>query len=39
MNNIPENLQGSIRYENAENSVEHMRSAIDELSEAYPGEV
>jgi len=36
LSNIPENLQGSIRYENAENSVEHMRSAIDELKEAYP---
>jgi len=36
LENIPENLQGSIRYENAENSVEHLRAAIDELKEAYP---
>ncbi|MDR0491244.1 MAG: hypothetical protein LBH28_08395 [Oscillospiraceae bacterium] len=36
LSNIPENLQGSIRYENAENSVEHLRSAIDELKEVYP---
>ncbi|MCL1982499.1 MAG: hypothetical protein FWG53_05315 [Clostridiales bacterium] len=36
MCNIPENLQGSIRYENAENSVERMLSAIEELKEAYP---
>jgi hypothetical protein len=33
---IPPNLQGSVRYENAENSVEHMLSAIEELKEAYP---
>jgi len=38
MNNIPENLQDSIRHENAENSVEHLRSAIDELKEVYPEE-
>lgn len=38
MNNIPENLQGSVRYENAENSVEHLLAAIDELKEAYPQE-
>ena len=36
LDNIPENLQGSIRYENAENSVEQLRSGIDELKEAYP---
>ena len=36
MDNIPENLQDSIRHENAENSVEHLLSAIDELKEAYP---
>jgi hypothetical protein len=36
LESIPENLRGSIRYENAENSVEHMQSAIDELREAYP---
>jgi hypothetical protein len=38
MNNIPESLKGSIRYENAENSVEHLLSAIDELKEVYPEE-
>ena len=38
LNNIPENLQGSIRNENAENSVEHLLSAIDELKEVYPDE-
>jgi hypothetical protein len=36
LNNIPENLQNSIRYENAENSVEHLQLAIDELKEVYP---
>jgi hypothetical protein len=36
LDKIPENLQGSIRYEDAENSVERLRSAIDELKEAYP---
>ena len=36
LGSIPENLQGSVRYENAENSVEHLRCAIDELKEAYP---
>ena len=36
LDNIPENLQGSVRCENAENSVERLRSAIDELREAYP---
>ena len=36
LHNIPENLKGGIRYENAENSVEHLRSAIDKLKEAYP---
>jgi hypothetical protein len=39
LGNIPENLQGSVRCENAKNSVEHMRSALDELKEAYPREV
>ena len=39
LDSIPENLQGSIRYENAENSIEHLRCAIDELREAYPEEV
>jgi hypothetical protein len=38
LNNIPENLQGSVRYKNAEGSVKHLRSAIDELKEAYPEE-
>ena len=38
LSNIPENLQGSIRYENAENSVEHLLAAIDELKEVYPEE-
>ena len=38
LNNIPENLHGSIRFENAENSVEHLLSAIDELKEVYPKE-
>ncbi|MCL2153832.1 MAG: hypothetical protein FWH57_12960 [Oscillospiraceae bacterium] len=38
LNSIPENLQGSIRYENAASSVEHLLSAIDELSEVYPEE-
>ena len=38
LNNIPESLSGSIRYENAENSVEHLLSAIDELKEVYPEE-
>jgi len=36
LSNIPENLQGGVRYENAENCVERLRSAIDELKEAYP---
>ena len=36
MSNIPENLHGSVRYENAESCVEHLRTAIDELVEAYP---
>lgn len=38
LNNIPENLHGSIRYENAENCVQHLRSAINELKKAYPEE-
>ena len=38
LNNIPENLQDSIRHENAENSVEHLLAAIDELKEVYPEE-
>jgi hypothetical protein len=38
LDNIPENLQSSIRYENAESSVEHLQSAIDELKEVYPEE-
>ena len=38
LSNIPENLHGSIRYENAEDSVERLRTAIDELKEAYPEE-
>jgi len=38
LNNIPENLKGSIRHENAENSVEHLLTAIDELKEVYPEE-
>ena len=36
LDNIPENLQGSVRYENAENSIEHLYSAIEELREVYP---
>jgi hypothetical protein len=36
MENIPENLRGSIRYENAANSVEHLLAGLDELREAYP---
>ena len=36
MSNIPENLHGSVRYESAESCVEPLRSAIDELVEAYP---
>jgi len=36
LDNIPENLRGSIRYERAENSVEHLLAAIDELVEVYP---
>jgi len=36
MSNIPENLQGSVRYEDAESCVEHLYAAIDELREAYP---
>jgi len=39
LDNIPENLKGSVRYENAENSVEHLLSAIEELKEAYQEEV
>jgi gas vesicle protein len=39
LNNIPENLQDSIRYENAENSVEQLKLAIDELKEVYPEDV
>lgn len=35
LNNIPQNLRDSIRYDNAENSVEHLLSAIGELKEAY----
>lgn len=35
LNNIPENLRTSIRYENAENCIEHLLSAIDELKDAY----
>lgn len=38
LGSIPENLHGSIRHENAENSVEHLRCAIDELKEVYPKE-
>ena len=38
LNNIPGNLQDSVRHENAENSVEHLLSAIDELKEVYPEE-
>jgi gas vesicle protein len=36
LSNIPENLRDSIRYENAENSVEQLKLAIDELKEVYP---
>ena len=39
LNNIPENLHGSVRYQNAENSVEHLLAGLDELREAYPEEV
>jgi hypothetical protein len=35
-NNMPENLHSSIRYKNAEKSVRRLRTAIDELKEAYP---
>jgi hypothetical protein len=36
LNNIPDNLRGSIRHENAENSVEHLQLAISELKDVYP---
>ncbi len=36
LNRIPTNLQDSIRYENAESSVEHLQNAIAELKEVYP---
>jgi hypothetical protein len=36
LDNIPENLRNSIRFENAEESVGHLISAIDELKEVYP---
>ena len=36
MEKIPDNLQASIRFENAENSVEHLNAAIEELKEVYP---
>ena len=36
LDNIPENLRDSIRYENAESSVEHLLAAIDELMAVYP---
>ena len=36
LSNVPENLQGGIRYENASESIEHLRTALDELREVYP---
>ncbi len=33
---IPENMRAGVRCENAENSVEHLLNAIDELREVYP---
>jgi len=37
LNKISENLHNnSVRHKNAVNSVKHLRSAIDELKEAYP---
>jgi len=38
LNNIPENLHDSIRYENAENSVEHLLAGLEALKEVYPKE-
>ena len=35
LDNIPENLQGSERYERAENAVSSLESAFDSLSEAF----
>jgi len=35
MDNIPENLQGSVRYEAASHSVQALQSAIDDLNDAY----
>ena len=34
MNNIPENLQGSSRYEISEQAVENLQSAVDSIDEA-----
>ena len=34
MNNIPENLQGSSRYNNAEEAVSYLEDVIDNLNEA-----
>lgn len=34
MENIPENLQSSERYEKAENAVDNLDSALDSLDEA-----
>lgn len=36
LSNVPENLQGGIRYENASESIDHLRTALDELREVYP---
>ena len=36
LSNVPENLVGGIRYENASESIEHLRTALDELREVYP---
>ena len=34
MNNIPENLQGSSRYSNAEEAVNYLEDVIDNINEA-----
>ena len=36
LGNIPGNLQSSVRYKNAEGSVEHLLAGLNELKEAYP---
>ena len=35
MANIPDNLQGSIRYENSEHSVETLQAVIEALQDTY----